>query len=151
MIWGRSLVGFFQSVGKRRLLLSVAAAAALALAGIWSIEKATGTSIFVRFSSLVWIPVSPNASWLPHGMRLALQDPPPEATPGALHWREVDPGFEVGELPVDIGAEEVDRLLLARIDPARFRFVVHNDPQARRGLDGWMRDLDAVLVVNGSY
>lgn len=136
---------------KRWRLLSVLAAGVLALAGLWSFEKVTGSSIIVRFSSIVWIPVSPKASWLPQGMRLALQDPPPEVEPGELRWREVDLGFEVGELAVNAGAAEVDRLLLARIEPARYRFAVHNDPRARRGLDGWMRSLDAVLVVNGSY
>ena len=147
----RGLFAFLQALGKRRLLLAVVAALALAFVGIRSFETATGASLLVRFSSVVWIPVSPKASWLPRGMRLALQDPPPEAEAGALHWRELDPGFEVAELPVKVDAEEVDRLLLARIDPARYRFVVHNDPQAGRGLDGWMRSLDAVLVVNGSY
>jgi hypothetical protein len=151
MTSGRWLTRVRQALGKRRLLLSAVAAVVLAFAGIWSFEKATGASVFVRFSSLVWIPVSTTSSWLPHGMRLALQDPPPEAAPGALRWRELEPGFDVGELAVNVGGEEVDRLLLARIDPARFRFAVHTDPQARRGLDGWMRSLDAVLVVNGSY
>ena len=148
---GRWLLRVSRALGKRRLLLSVVAAAVLVCVGIRAFEMATGASVLVRFSSAVWIPVSPKASWLPRGMRLALQDPPPEAEPGALHWREVYPCFEVGELSANVGTEEVDRLLLARIDPARYRFVVHNDPQATRGLDGWMRSLDAVLVVNGSY
>jgi hypothetical protein len=68
-----------------------------------------------------------------------------------MAWREVEPGFEVAELPARVGRAEVDRIFLARIDPARFRFAVRNDPRRRKSLDVWMRDLDAVLVVTGSY
>jgi len=45
----------------------------------------------------------------------------------------------------------VDRLLLARIDPAQWRFSVHSAPAGNHDLDTWMRELRAVLVVNGSY
>jgi hypothetical protein len=60
-------------------------------------------------------------------------------------------GFEVAALPVIAAGEEVDRILLARIDPAHFRFVVHNDPTGSKALRGWMDHTGAVLVVNGSY
>ena len=51
-------------------------------------------------------------------MRLALQPRPPEAKAGAFAWQRLTPGFEVGEMPVVAAGAEVDRLLLARIDPA---------------------------------
>lgn len=136
---------------RRRILSSILGLVLLLLGGVWSVERVTGTSIFVRFGTLVWIPVDERAFWLPRGTRLALRSPAPVASPGNLHWREVLPGFEVGELPVRAANVEVDRLLLARIDPQRFRFAVHNDPSAQHNLDAWMKDLKPVLVVNGSY
>jgi Phosphodiester glycosidase len=45
----------------------------------------------------------------------------------------------------------VDRILLARVDPSRFRFVVHYRSTGHRELGDWMRELGAVLVINGSY
>ena len=41
--------------------------------------------------------------------------------------------------------------LLARIDPARFRFAVKNRPSGDKDLQGWMKLLGAALVINGSY
>src|SRR5689334_3509884 len=78
-------------------------------------------------------------------MRVALRDPPGEVTAGPLDWRAIAPGFEVGELAVVVDGSEVDRILLARIDPARFRFAVRNAPAGNRDLDAWMRDLGAAL------
>src|SRR5262249_11037594 len=49
------------------------------------------------------------------------------------------------------GDEEVDRIFLARIDPARFRFELMNDASNRSNLDRWMARTHAALVVNGSY
>ena len=41
--------------------------------------------------------------------------------------------------------------MLARIDPARFRFVVRNAPAGDKDLGRWLDDLKALLVVNGSF
>jgi phosphodiester glycosidase len=84
-------------------------------------------------------------------MRLALRDPSGAVTAGPLAWRSISPGFEVGELAVIADGGEVDRILLARIDPAQFRFAVRNAPAGNRDLDAWMRELGAALVINGSY
>ena len=46
---------------------------------------------------------------------------------------------------------EVDRILLTRVDPSRFRIGVHNSPAGDKDLGGWMKALGAVLVINGSY
>ena len=70
---------------------------------------------------------------------------------GAFTWQESEPGFAVAEMPVLVGDAVVDRLLLAKADPARFRVVARNDPWAVTTVDGWMRRLGARLVVNGSY
>ena len=42
-------------------------------------------------------------------------------------------------------------MLLARIDPRRFRFEVRTAPAGDKDLDAWMAALSAVLVINGSY
>jgi hypothetical protein len=83
-------------------------------------------------------------------MRLALRGPPP-ASAGSFDWHEIGPGFQVGELPVIAGGAGVDRIVLARIDPARFRFEVRNASAGDKDLDKWMAQLGAALVINGSY
>jgi hypothetical protein len=84
-------------------------------------------------------------------MRLALQKRVPDARAGPVTWHEVDAGFEVAELPAILGGTEVERILLARIDPAHFRFQVRNRPRGDRDAIDWMRELGAVLIINGSY
>ena len=74
-----------------------------------------------------------------------------DATPGPLAWSTPAPGFEAAELAVFAGSIEVDKLLVARIDPARFKFELHTAPGAARELSGWMQVTGAVLVINGSY
>src|SRR5262249_47351268 len=81
----------------------------------------------------------------------ALHQPPPVATPGPMRWQPLRPGFEVAELPVIANGQEQDRILLTRVDPKLYRFVVRNDPAGSKTLDRWMRELGAVLVINGSY
>jgi hypothetical protein len=70
---------------------------------------------------------------------------------GAFKWRPLDAGFEVGELPIrgDRG-DDTNRVLLARIDPAKYRFVLRNAP-AGHSLSEWMSALGAVMVINGSF
>jgi exopolysaccharide biosynthesis protein len=80
-----------------------------------------------------------------------MRDPLPEARAGALHWTEIAPGFEVAELPVLADGVEADRIMLAKIDPALFRFSIRNDPKGAKRLDDWMSETGAALIVNGSY
>jgi hypothetical protein len=81
-----------------------------------------------------------------------MRDPLPEAKAGALLWAEIAPGFDVAELPVLADGVEADRIMLAKIDPALFRFSIRNDPKkGARSLDGWMSKTGAALIVNGSY
>jgi hypothetical protein len=84
-------------------------------------------------------------------MRLTLAEPTLVAESGAFEWRNVSEGFEVGELPALVKGAEVDRIFLARIEPARYRFVVRNASAGDMELQDWMRRLGALLVVNGSY
>jgi hypothetical protein len=99
----------------------------------------------------VWTPVTTTDTRLSPSIRLALQDDPPLATPGALTWTKRSDGFDTAELGAFVGGEEVDRILLARLDPEKYRFQIHNRPAGDRRLGDWVRTLDATLVVNGSY
>jgi hypothetical protein len=139
----------------RRPFVAVAAlgllAAALALLGFYAYAGLYGFNVVLRRGGSIWVAVKPDDARLSPAMRLALRDPAPGAHAGPLAWREAAPGFEVAELPVIAAGQAVDRILLARIDPARFRFEVRNDPSGSRELGGWMAELQAALVVNGSY
>jgi hypothetical protein len=123
---------------------------ALAIGGLWLYAGAYGFHVLFRHGANYWINVPLDDPRLSASMRLALSGPPP-VTAGPFEWRELRPGFEVAELPALAGDREVDRILLARIDPARFRFEVHNSPAGDRDLDQWMTKLGAALVINGSY
>jgi hypothetical protein len=135
----------------RPWLAALLAKAVILTAGVWIVERVTGTDITVHFGGLFWIPVDRHTPWLGRSARLALGATPPHAEPGALQWRALRPGFEVAQLPVLVGKQEADRILLARIDPARYRFQVRNDPSGRRRLDDWMADLRPLMVINGSF
>ena len=119
--------------------------------GVIAFERGIGTDLSVRYGGQVWIPIDAGTPWLAKSVRLALSRTPPNATPGGMTWRTIAPGFEVAELPVLAGGGEVDRILLARIDPARYHFVVRNDPAGRHNLQRWMHDLHPALAVNGSF
>ena len=84
-------------------------------------------------------------------MRLALLDVVPPVEAGHITWRDLAVGFEVSELPVLASGREVDRILLARIDPANFRFEIRSGATGNKGLDDWMTELGAILIINGSY
>jgi phosphodiester glycosidase len=137
-----------------RPLLTVAIAAslvlALALGGLWAYAGSYGLHVLVRHGGTYWINVRTDDPRLSPSMRLALGAAPP-ATAGQFAWREITPGFEAAELPVIAGGAEVDRILLARVDPARFRFEIRNSAAGDKDLDQWMAALGAALVINGSY
>jgi hypothetical protein len=106
--------------------------------------------VLIRNGGTYWVEVSPSSKRLSASMRLALAKDP-VAKAGSMVWRLLEPGFEVADLPALVDGREVDRIYLARIDPAYFRFVVQNAPSGDKDVDQWMRHLGAVLVVNGSY
>ena len=54
-------------------------------------------------------------------------------------------------MPVLVDGTEVDHLLVAKADPARFKIIARNEPAGSLTVDRWRYDLSAVLVVNGSY
>jgi hypothetical protein len=133
-----------------RLLAGASLALALAYASAWIYGGAYGVHHLLRNGGGYWLHMKPDDPRLSPVMRLALSKAP-DALPGELSWRVIDAGFEAGELPVIAGGVEVDRIMLARIDPARFRFELRNAPAGDKGLDEWMGELGAALVINGSY
>ncbi len=138
----------------RRLIGGLAAVgcclAVLSVAGLWAYAGSYGLHVLFRHGGTYWITVAPDSPRLSPSMRLAF-GAAPVATPGLSSWRSISPGFEVAELPALVDGQTVDTLLLARIDPARFRFEVCNASDGDKDLDQWTSHLGAALVVNGSY
>ncbi|MFT8244213.1 phosphodiester glycosidase family protein [Roseomonas sp. BN140053] len=140
---------------RRHPLLVAAAAGLLACAvlgaGFYAYAGSYGFNVLLRRGGTTWETVTAGSPGLSPAMRLALQRPVPAAEPGPVAWRELAPGFDAAELPVLVAGTEVDRILLARVDPARFRFAVRNAAAGNKGLDDWVAEPGTVLVVNGSY
>ncbi len=110
-----------------------------------------GLNVLLRRGGTFWIPVHANSTRLSPAMRLALSGHLPEVSAGDLIWHLAAPGFETAELPVRAAGKDIDRILLARIDPDSYRFVVRNAPAGDKDVQDWMTTLGAALVVNGSY
>jgi hypothetical protein len=121
------------------------------LASLYTVAGTYGFNVLLRRGLWLGVNVTPDDARLSAPMRLALRDPAAAITAGPLAWCAIAPGFDVAELAVLAEGHEVDRILLARIDPAQFRFVVRSAPAGNRDLTDWMRELGAALVINGSY
>lgn len=139
----------------RRRFLAGALASGLvltvgALGSVWVYAGVYGLHVLFRHGGTWWVPVGIDSPFLSPSMRLALRGAP-VATPGDVRWRSIDAGFDVADLPAVVDGHDVDHVLLARIDPARFRFEVRTAYEGNVGLDQWMSLLHPVLVVNGSY
>lgn len=132
------------------LLIAVPAIVALFLGGLWLYGGSYAIHAILYGRGGYWIEVRPDDPGLSPSVRRALRDSPP-AFPGKLEWRMIRDGFEAGELAVVADGNEVDRIFLARIAPAKFRFEVHNLATGDRNLGAWMTALGAALVINGSY
>jgi hypothetical protein len=136
--------------------MAILALLLLAVAGacwwVWERNGAYGFHVLWRRGGSYWINVAPDDPRLSPGMRVALGASVPKASSGPMSWLEREKGFEVAELPVMAAGHEVDRILLARIDPAHYRFVVRNAPAGDKGIDEWERAVpQARLIVNGSF
>lgn len=139
---------------RRRLLgvsVTLVLVVAALLAGLYAYGGLYIVNMLFRSGGLLWTPVAADDPRLSAGMRFALADRNVSATAGAFEWQPIAPGFEVAELPVLANGVEVDRIMLARVDPDHFRFVVRTAPAGTRALDEWMQALGAALVMNGSY
>ena len=134
-----------------RLVATSLVVAVVAFASLYAVAGTYGFNVVFRRGVWFGVTVAADDARLSAPMRLALRDPSGPVAAGPLAWRTIAPGFEVGELAAIAEGSEVDRISLARVDPARFRFVVRNAPAGDRDLDAWMRSLGAALVINGSY
>jgi hypothetical protein len=131
--------------------LSMAVAVTLALGVGWlALYYPYVLHAFLHARGGYWVEVTRDDPGLSPSVQRALRDAPP-ASPGRLEWRTIRDGLEAGELAVVADGSEVDRIFLARIDPAKFRFEVRNEPSGDRDLDAWMTGLGAAVVINGSY
>jgi Phosphodiester glycosidase len=152
---GRAMLRKLWWRAKAKPLVSLIAVLAMigigAVAGLYAYAGVYGLNVVLRRGGSLWHTTGPNDAALSPSMRLALRGNVSAATPGALAWRSIAHGFEAGELPVLVDGKEADRLLLARIDPARYRFEVHNRPAGDREPADWLRATGAVFVINGSY
>lgn len=129
----------------------IVAAAVLAAAAMYLYAGSYGLNAVLNRGGSFWADVSADDPKLSQSMRIALKGSAPEATAGTFEWRAAGRGFDVAELPVFVDRTEVDRLMLARIDPGFFDFKVLTSPPGDRELDDWMEKTGAALVVNGSY
>ena len=127
------------------LLASVAAVVAYAKGGWY------GVNVMLRRGANVWTDVKPDDDRLSRGIRMSLAGKRTPDAPEPVRWRQVAAGLDVADLPVRVGGQHVDGLLLSRIDPARYRFRVLNRPTGDRDVGDWMSATGASLVVNGSY
>jgi hypothetical protein len=134
-----------------KLLTAAAGVVCLAAIGLYEAKGWYGFNSILRRGASIWVTVAPDDARVSPAMQVAFKPQPPQAKPGPFTWVTPTPGFETGELPVLVEGREVDRLLLARIDPARFRFEILNRAAGDRDLGDWMQTLGASLVVNGGY
>jgi hypothetical protein len=140
----------------RQVVMRASAAFLLGLTALaawfWNTHGSYGVDVLLRRGGSYWTSMAPDDPRLSPAMRAALERPVPKAVACPLNWRTLEPGFEVAELPVLARGREVDRILLSRIDPARYRFTVRNDPPGARGIDEWESALPkTILIVNASY
>ena len=137
---------------RRRLYLILFVGVALIatpFAWVYARNGLYGINVVLRRAGSIWPSLTRDDPRLTPAVKLALKGA--VGAPGALTWTEQRRGFEVGELPMLVDDKTVDSLLLARSDPALWRFSVHTAPAGDHDIDLWMRELGAALVVNGSY
>jgi hypothetical protein len=85
----------------------------------------------------------------PAWMRYALDPRSPAPRTVLTQWTTRADGLETAEASLSVDGHWVDQVLLSRIDPARYRFVVRwAQPKP---IEDWQQDLGAAVVMNGSY
>lgn len=108
-------------------------------------------NVVARRGMSIWVAVEPHDSRLSPSMQVALRDHIPEAIAGEFQWAQRADGLETAEMPVLADGHEVDRVLLVRVDPGKYRFEIRNAPAGHSNASAWMSELHAVVVTNGSY
>jgi len=68
----------------------------------------------------------------------------------AVKWSEPMPSFYQASIDVIFHGKLYDRIQLLKIDPEKYRFGVHNDPELLT-IEAWRKRLGAIAVINGSY
>ncbi len=153
MTWESEDGKFISEDRMRRIVLGIAIAVVttVAVGAAWlSISYPYVMHALLHGRGYHWTDTGRDDPALSPAMQRALRDAP-AASAGPLEWRRVRDGFEAGEIAVMVDGGEVDRILLARINPAKFRFEVRNEPSGDFDLNGWMAGLGAAAVINGSY
>jgi hypothetical protein len=132
------------------LLIAAPISIAPAVGGLWLHDGShpTQTVLYGRVGQ--WVDARPSESVMSPSVQWAQRESP-SPSPGKLEWQTIRNGFEAGEIAVIVDGGEVDRIFLARIAPAKFRFEVLHEASGERNLDAWMTRLGAALVINGSY
>lgn len=118
-------------------------------AWLYTVYGDYGLHVVLQRGVSVWSAVSRDDPRLTRAARLALHGA--HATPGSFVWTTRAEGFETAEIPLLVDGEVVDKLYIARIDPAHWRFRVFNHPAGDRDPEAWLKLTGAALVVNGSY
>jgi hypothetical protein len=93
--------------------------------GLYMVTGWYGFSVVWLRGGSVWAEARADDARFSPGMRLALSGNVPDAVAQAPAWTKIAPGFETAEMPVLAAGREVDRVLLTRFDPARWRFETH--------------------------
>jgi len=111
----------------------------------WMVRGAAGFAVLVVVAWTLLVALKP--AWL----RIAAQPVVPIPATSAYNWRTQAPGLETADLELKVGDELVDRMVLVRLNPQRYRLSVHWDPKASRTAEDWQRELGASVVVMGSF
>ena len=67
-----------------------------------------------------------------------------------IRWESPRAGLEFALAPIYFHGEYVDRMVLVRADPKRFRVGVHFSKEAE-SISGWQKRLGAPVVINSSF
>lgn len=67
-----------------------------------------------------------------------------------IRWEDAQAGLEFALAPVYFRGRYVDRLVLVRADPERFRIGVHFSKEAQ-SISDWQKQLGAAVVINSSF
>lgn len=83
---------------------------------------------------------------------IGIQFPKEIPQAGELNWQEAVPGLQVAHLNVIFHKNPVDRILLAKVDPDKFKLSVQCSPNPNmKYLSEWQKEFNAVVVINGSF
>lgn len=119
------------------LLIACGLVLIVATAALWAYAGPYGLHVLIRHGGTYWLPVGADSPYLSPSMRIALAGAP-AAVAGRFEWRQIGQGFQVADLPVLADGRDVDYILLARIDSARFRFVLRRASAGDKDLDQWI-------------